>query len=236
MLQVRRCCDTAWPDPEDCQIDCGHCTMNEVLYSARPALERPVQFLSAAVHDLLRSVAICGPLFRKNLQIRYRRTWFGYLWLLLPTLAITFVCLYLRSQRIVELPATGIDYPLFMLCGLTLWQLFVESINAPLQHLSNNKQLITRSRVPHEALFLAALLEVLLNCVVRLAVLMPVLLWFGIEPDRTQLLVPPGVLALATLGFTVGLLVAPVGMLYEDVGRALPLLTSFWFFSDARSL
>jgi lipopolysaccharide transport system permease protein len=113
---------------------------------------------------------------------------------------------------------------------MTLWQLFLDSINAPLQHLSSNRQLLTHSRVPHEALFLAAFLEVLLNCAVRLAVLIPVLLWFGIEPDRTQLLVPLGILALAMLGFTFGLLLAPVGMLYDDVGRSLALLTGFWFF------
>jgi lipopolysaccharide transport system permease protein len=204
--------------------------MNQVLYSAQPALTRPGSFLHAALADLRRAAVISGPLFRRNLQIRHRRAWLGYLWLCLPMLVTTCVCLYLRAQRIVALPDTAIAYPLFVLCGVTLWQLFLDSINAPLQHLSANKQLITRSRVPHEALFLAALLEVLLNCVVRLAVLVPVLLWFGIEPDRTQLLVPLGILALAMLGFTFGLLLAPLGMLYDDVGRSLALLTSLWFF------
>jgi lipopolysaccharide transport system permease protein len=204
--------------------------MQEIHYCAMPELRRPGRFLAAALGDLRRSPAISYALFRNNLRARYRRSWLGYLWLCLPMVATTVVCLYLRSRSIFTLPAVTMPYPVFVLAGVTLWQLFVEALNAPLQHLAANRQLITRSRVPHEALFLAGFMEVLLNCAVRLAILLPILLWFDSRMSATLLLVPLGVLAIALLGFALGLLAAPAGTLYDDVGRAIALLTSFWFF------
>jgi lipopolysaccharide transport system permease protein len=45
-----------------------------------------------------------------------------------------------------------------------------------------------------------------------------------------MLLVPLGMAVLAVLGLAVGMLLAPVGLLYDDVGRGLTMLLSFGFF------
>ena len=44
------------------------------------------------------------------------------------------------------------------------------------------------------------------------------------------LLAPPGVAALLLLGVALGLLLTPVGLLYQDVSRGLALAVGFWFF------
>ncbi len=41
------------------------------------------------------------------------------------------------------------------------------------------------------------------------------------------LLFPVGILSLLLIGTAVGLLITPVGMLYTDIGRAIPLLMQF---------
>jgi lipopolysaccharide transport system permease protein len=45
-----------------------------------------------------------------------------------------------------------------------------------------------------------------------------------------MLLVPLGLAALAVLGLAIGILLAPVALLYDDISRGLTLVLSFGFF------
>jgi lipopolysaccharide transport system permease protein len=204
--------------------------MSETVYRSTAELQHPLRFFTEAGRELRRSPAVAWSLFRSNVQARHRRTWLGYIWLLLPTIGTTLVWVYVQSRRIITIAPTDVPYPVYVLAGTILWQVFVDSLNAPLQQLTAGRQMITRSRVPHEALILAGLFEVLLNCAVRLVVLAVALVAYAVPVGREVLLVPFGIAALMLLGLTLGIFAAPIGMLYDDVSRGLMLLTGFWFF------
>jgi lipopolysaccharide transport system permease protein len=204
--------------------------MNETVYASSSELQRPLRFMRDAAADLRRSFAPAWQLFRRNLQVRYRRSWLGYLWLLLPTAGTTLVWIYVQSRRIVQVAPTDVPYPIYVLTGTILWQVFVDALNAPLQQLGASRQLVTRSRVPHEALILAGVFEVVLNCAARLLILAGVLVAFRAPVGATMLLAPIGIAALLVFGLTLGLFATPLGMLYDDVGRAIALVTGFLFF------
>lgn len=204
--------------------------MTETVTTSGSELLHPARFVREAAADLRHSFAPAWQLFRRNLQVRYRRSWLGYVWLLLPTVGTTLVWVYIQSRRIVDVAPTDVPYPVFVLAGTILWQVFVDALNAPLQQLSASRQLITRSRVPHEALILAGTFEVLLNCAVRLLVLAAVLAVFRVAIGPAILLVPLGIAALLLFGLALGLIAAPLGLLYDDVSRAITLVTGFLFF------
>lgn len=204
--------------------------MTETVYSSDAELRHPARFFAEAWGELRRSPAVAWRLFRSSVQARHRRAWLGYLWLLLPTLGTTGVWVYVRSRGLIATGATGVPYVVYALSGTILWQVFAESLVSPLQQLSASRQLVTRSRVPHEALILAGVLDTLLNCAVRMLLLGCAMLMTGVAPGAEILLVPIGVAALVLLGLTLGLFAAPAGLLYDDVGRALTLLAGFWFF------
>jgi len=204
--------------------------MRDIVYSPRSELARPRLFLAAALADLRRSGRIGWCLFTSNLRARYRRAWLSYLWLLLPALGTAVLCSFINSRRIVTIAPTDLPYPVFVLAGMILWQVFVEALNGPLQQLSANRQLASRSRVPHEAIILSGLIETFLNAGVRLAVLALVFAIYGRPFVPEMLLIPFGVATLALLGLSFGLLLAPVGMLYDDVARATSLGLIFLMF------
>lgn len=204
--------------------------MSETVYRADSALQHPLRFAGEALDELRHSTRAAWQLFRRDLHARHRRTWLGYAWLLLPSIATTLLWVYVQSRRIVSIAPTAIPYPVYVLTGTVLWQVFVDALNAPLQQLRAGQQLITRSRVPHEALILSGLLDVLFNAAVRLSVVAVVLIVWRTPVDASLLLVPFGLAALAVAGLTLGTFVAPLGMLYDDVGRAMQLITTFWFF------
>lgn len=202
----------------------------DTVYDSHAETADSRRFLKAAAADLVRAPAVGWHLFRSGLATRYRRSFLGYLWLVLPALATTATCAYLASHRVIAVPATGAPYPLFVLCGVCLWQVFVEALNSPLQELNAQRQLITRSRAPHEAVVLAGAMSVALNSVIRLVLVILALVAFGAPVGPSLLLAPIGLLALILLGLALGLVLAPFGLLYDDVGRGLTLVIGFGFF------
>jgi lipopolysaccharide transport system permease protein len=204
--------------------------MVDVVYRAGSDLRNPTRFLRAAAADLVTAGPIGWRLFQRHARTRYRRAWLGYLWLVLPAAASALLCTLVRSQRLVTVGPTVLPYPVYVLSGVIFWQLFVEALTAPLQHLNEARPMITRSGLPAEGVFMAALIALLLTAAVRLAVLAAALLLFGVELSAWALLVPLGAVSLILLGFAIGLLVAPVGMLYDDVSQAITLGTGFILF------
>jgi peptidoglycan/LPS O-acetylase OafA/YrhL/ABC-type polysaccharide/polyol phosphate export permease len=202
----------------------------ETVYSAASVLRSPRMFWGGARRDLHLSVGIGWRLFRSELRARRRYSLLGHGWLFLPAAATALVCTYLQRRGIVGLPETILPYPLFVLSGVLFWQTFTDGLNAPLRQLTAMRQLITRSRVPHEAVLAAGAAGVALNGAIRLGLLLALLPLFDIAPALSWLLLPIGFFALALLGFAFGLMIAPFGLLSEDVGRALPIATLFWFF------
>lgn len=207
--------------------------MEEVVYSAESQLRSPARFVADAWADLRVSPRLAWRLFLHTLRASYRRSWLGYLWLLAPPLATTATWVFLNAARVLNVGPTETPYAVYVLSGTMLWQVFADAINSPLQQLSTARAILTRSRVPHEALLLAGVIEVLFNFSVRLLVLLPVLVWFRPHLSLTPaalLLAPLGVAALLLLGFALGLLLTPFGLLYQDVSRGLALAVGFWFF------
>jgi lipopolysaccharide transport system permease protein len=204
--------------------------MVETHYHSQPALRDPRRFIASAGHDLRRAGPVAWRLFRSSVRARHQRAGLGYLWLVIPSLATTAIAVYLQSRGVIAVGATGIPYPAYALTGIVLWQVFTDALGSPLRQFDAGRQVLTRSRVPLEALVLGGLMDVALDCAIRLLALAGALVLLGVTPGASVWLAPLGIVALALFGLALGLLMSPVGMLYDDVGRGLTLVTGLWFF------
>lgn len=205
--------------------------MGDEVNSAAPVVARPRAFLRQAAADACAAPRGAWQWFLANLRTGRRRSLLGYLWLLVPAAVTAGLCVYLQSRRLVDVGSTELPYALHVLAGMVLWQTLAEAINAPLQQLSQARQLVTRSVMPHEVVLLAGGLDVALNAAVRFAALLLALAAFGVIPPPAMfLLFPLAMAALALMGGAIGLAVAPLALLYDDFRRALPLATMFWLF------
>jgi lipopolysaccharide transport system permease protein len=147
-----------------------------------------------------------------------------------PALAIALTWVYLDDIKVVRFGDVGISYLAYVLTGVLLWQTFSEALHAPLRRLGGARHVLTKARLPHEAWVAAGALDVVFNLLVRLGVLAVVLVAAGTPVRAAILLAPLGMLALIVLGFAIGLALTPIGLLYDDVGEALTVVTAFWFF------
>ena len=207
-------------------------SLPEVTYTPEPALRHPHQLLRSMVHDLLASRELAWRLFVRNLSAQYRKSILGYLWAFLPPVVTTLTFVFLNSQQIMNLSAddSGVPYPVYVMVGTLLWQGFVDALNSPIKLLTSSKSMLAKVNFPREALILAGLGEVLFNFMIRLVLLLIMFVWFDVILPPTALLVPLGVLSLLALGLVIGMLLAPMGILYQDVERSIAIFVALWFF------
>jgi len=205
---------------------------HSVVYTSDSELRRPRQFARQMLTDLLAARELAWRLLVRNIQGQYRQPLLGYFWIILPSLATTLLWIFLNQSQILDVGETDIPipYPVYVLVGTLLWQGFVDALNSPLQQLAASEGLLTKINFPKESIIMAGLGEVLFNSSIRMLLLLVVFLWFQIAVPSTILLAPIGILALLALGATLGLLLAPLGMLYPDVQRGINIMTPLWFF------
>lgn len=205
-------------------------TLPEKKYSPDSPLTHPGEFLSELWRDLLVSRGLAWSLTVRDFKALYRQSYAGYLWAVLPPLFASLTFILLQADQVVSFGNTGIPYPAFVLIGTILWQVFVDSLNNPMRVMQASRQMLTKINFPREALVLSAIQMSLINLLIRLLILVPALVWFRFPLHTSILLAPVGMLVLVLLGTTMGLFLATVGMLYQDIGKGVLLLTNLWMF------
>lgn len=188
----------------------------------------PRQFLGSSARSLRASVPLARRLFVRDIRARYRMSVLGFAWILLPAIAQTAVWIFLNSSNIINSGVTDIPLPLYILIGTLLWQSFTEAMFAPGNQLTAAGHMLSRVSFPAESLLIAGFLDAAVNTLARLLVAVPVILWYRAIPGWGLLLAPFGIVSLLVLGFAIGLIFAPFGVLYHDVGRVLTVTTGFW--------
>lgn len=197
------------------------------VYTPDSSLANPLTMLREMAGDLLAGRELAWRLAIRDIRAQYRQAFLGILWAFILPLANTLTWIFLSHAGIVSVGKTALPYPVYVFTGTMLWAILMDAINAPLQQTIASRAMLAKLNFPREALVVSGIYQTLFNGVIKIALLIASLLIIGINPGWNVLLFPLGVLSLVLVGTAVGLLITPIGMLYTDVGRALPLLMQF---------
>lgn len=197
------------------------------IYTPEPLIGHPVKMLREMFADLWAGRELAWRLFVRDLSAQYRQTFLGYVWAFLPPLVASMTFIFLNSQGIVKITGTNIPYPAFAMMGTLLWQVFVDAMQSPSQAITQAKPMLAKINFPREAILMAGLYMVVFNFLIRLVLLAGVMFWWKVIPDSGLVLFVPGMIALIICGTAVGMAVAPIGSLYGDIGRAIPIGAQF---------
>lgn len=187
-------------------------------------------FVRAMFKDLLASRELAWRLFVRDTSAQYRQSILGYVWAFIPPLAASLPFVFLNSQGVVAIKGTSIPYPAYALIGTIIWQVFADALNSPLKTVTASKSMLTRINFPRESILLAGLGIVIFNFLIRLVLLAAVFIWFKLTPPATVPYFLIGISGLILMGFMLGLLLTPIGLLYGDVQQAMPIISLFLMF------
>ena len=201
---------------------------NIIRYSADSEVRNPVKLLGDIAKDAWSGRDLAWRLFLRNVRGMYRQTFLGLFWAFLPPIANTAVWIFLRQQGVFDTGEMTVNATLYILAGMILWQSFADAIQMPLKVLNQNKSMISKLRFSREALIMLGIGEVFFDLAIRMLLLIPAFLWFGVSLSWTLLLAPLTIVLMVLWGTGIGLLLMPIGSLYQDVGRFLRLAIPFW--------
>lgn len=184
--------------------------------------------LRSAFGDLLAARSLAWQLFRRDFAARYRESFLGYAWAVLPPLMLAVTATLAARAQILNVGSSSVPYPVLVAIGTALWQSFSEALTGPMSAVAQAKPLLARILFPREAILLAKLAEVGFNTLLRLGVVGLVMLYYGVPIGVGVLPALFGVASLILLGTGLGLLLSPVGALYNDVNQGLSYLLGVW--------
>lgn len=207
-----------------------NCTLPEVVYTSESLLRHPVHLFKEMGRDLLASRELAWRLLVRDISAQYRQSFLGIFWAFIPPI-VTAVGLTLASNaNVVNIGTTELPYPAYVMFSMSLWQTFVEALNGPIQAVTQAKAMLAKINFPREAVILAKLGEVFFNFGIKLILIVGLFLWFQIPVTWKVILAPVALIHLVALGTFFGLLLAPIGVLYQDISKGLTLMIGIWLF------
>lgn len=202
----------------------------ELIYTPDSLLRRPRFLLWTMWRDLLASRELAWRLMVRDISAQYRQAFLGVAWAFIPPIAMAVGFTLAKDANVFTVGETDIPYPAFVMFNTALWQTFVDAATGPVQAVILAKPMLARVNFPREAIILAKLGEVCFNFGIKLILIIGLFLYFRVPVSWTVILAPVALIHLILLGTLVGILLAPIGVLYQDVSKSLNMVMSFWLF------
>jgi lipopolysaccharide transport system permease protein len=207
-----------------------HSQLSEVIYTPESLLKHPLKLFQQMWRDLLASRELARRLMVRDISAQYRQSFLGIIWAFLPPIFMATGFTLASNANVINVGKTDLPYPAYVMFSTALWQTFAEALNGPVQAVTVAKPMLARVNFPREALILAKMGEVFFNFAIKLILIVALFIWFHISVSWTVILTPIALIHLVLLGTFIGILLAPFGVLYQDVSKGLTLFTGFWLF------
>ena len=166
-------------------------------------------------------------LIKRDLRIRYKESFLGFLWSLLNPimyLAIFYVVFVIILHN--GLP----HFPVFLLSGLLPWTLFQNTLMGATNSVVGGAPLLKRVAFPREVLPLAVIGANIFQFFLQMIVLLGFLLLFGYNFFSPYLVLVVPALAIEVLLLTgLSLMVSSLTVYLRDIAHFMELATLFWF-------
>ncbi|MGF1478668.1 MAG: ABC transporter permease [Cyanophyceae cyanobacterium] len=206
------------------------CVKPIVIYSPESKIKHPKLLFRAMIRDLLTSRGLAWQLMIRDIKAQYRQSFLGIVWAFIPPIFMALGFTLAKQSNVISIGATPMPYPAYVMFSTALWQTFVEALHGPVQALTQAKPMLARINFPREAIILSKLGEVGFNFGIKLILIIGLFIWFDVAVNWTIVLAPVALIHLVMLGTLVGVLLAPLGILYQDVSKGMSMITSFWLF------
>ena len=139
-----------------------------------------------------------------------------------------FVLIFSRSS-IAQSP--GMPYPVFVLSGLVVWNLFYHAVSHAAEGMISNAAIIKKIYFPRLVIPLSAMISALIDFIIGFVLLLVCCMIYGQSVQWTALLFFPLAIGLVLVAaFGLGTWLGALNVKFRDFRYALPFLLQFLFF------
>lgn len=203
---------------------------NKKQYTPASKLKNVREMLLEMFVEIYQARYVSYRIFLRDLRAKYRQTIFGYLWAFVPSIVVAYGLVAAANAKVLAVGNTDLPYPAYVMLSMVLWQTFLEAFNAPLAAITESRSMLAKINFPRESLILAKLLEVFFNFFIKLILVATLYVVYDMPITWKAILAFPAVFELIMLGAFMGLFIAPFGAIYQDVSKAIAVISVAWFF------
>ncbi|ASW75050.1 polysialic acid transporter [Chryseobacterium piperi] len=180
------------------------------------------QELKSIYRDIKSSNFLAYQMTKRDIQSQHRQSLLGFFWILAPVIINSLIWLFLNGSGVVNVNIPGgIPYPVFVILGTTIWNIFAEAVQTPINSVNAGRAIISKINFPKEALLMKGLYTTLFNLAIKMIPVIGVLIVYQIVPSWNLLLFPFYIIALIIFAFAIGIIITPLGLIYTDISKVL---------------
>jgi lipopolysaccharide transport system permease protein len=166
----------------------------------------------------------------RDIKVRYKQTVLGAAWAIIQPF-FTMVIFSIFFGRLAKVPSDGLPYPIFAYAALVPWTFFANGLNQASNSLVGSANLIKKVYFPRLVVPISSVISGVVDFVLAFAVLLGMMLFYGILPTVKILWLPLFVLLIFVTALGVGFWLSALNVQFRDVRYTVPFLTQFWLFA-----
>jgi lipopolysaccharide transport system permease protein len=171
-------------------------------------------------------------LTKRELQIRYKQSFFGISWAVLQPLTFAVIFAVVIGGVLHYKPPGGLPFMVFAVSSIVPWLFVAQAIQGSAGSLVLDANLIAKVYFPRLALPLSKGLSLLLDLGIALLLVLVVTLLYGVTIASTVWLVPAFLLLGVITAFSIGTFLAAVNVKYRDIQLVVPMFVQIMFFAS----
>ena len=164
----------------------------------------------------------------RSITARYKRSIIGVAWTMLNPL-MTMVVLTLVFSQIFKWGVP--DYPVYVLCGLIVWNFFSHTTSSAMGEMIWSGGLLNRIFVPKSVFAVSAIGTGLVNLTLSLIPLLLIAIVLGIRLTPALLVLPVSVLLLSIFALGIGLMLATFAVYFADMIPVYEVVLTIWMYA-----
>lgn len=175
-------------------------------------------------------IDIATVLLQKDLKVRYKSTFFGYLWSVGHPLAYALV-FFVAFKVVMRIQIE--NYALFLISGLFPWQWLSNSMNASPAIFLSNWTIIKKINFPRNMLPFTLVLQDMVHFILSIPVIVLFLVYYGKHPSITWTYGIPLLLIMQfSMMYGLSLLISSINLFFRDLERLTIIgLTLLFYFT-----
>jgi len=180
--------------------------------------------------ELWRSRGLLYFLVWRDVRVRYKQTLLGAAWAVLQP-AMMMVVFSIFFGRMAGVSSGTMPYPVFVYLGLLPWTFFSSAVTNAGNSVVGSERLITKIYFPRLVIPFASVGAAVVDLAIAFVLLVGLMLWYGVKPGPSILLLPLIVLVIGLGSMGVGSVLAALNVSYRDFRYVMPFLVQIWMFA-----
>lgn len=179
------------------------------------------------LRELYRYRYLLWNLISRDLKVRYKRSFLGFMWALVNPL-LTMAVISVVFIRLFRFNVQ--NYPIFLLSGILLWRLFSSGTSRAMRSIVGSAGMMKKIYVPPSVFVSASIGSAVVNLLFALPPLLLLAVILGVYPNTAWIFLPVPIILTALFALGVGVIVSALAVFFADMMDIYDVILSTFYY------